>query len=852
MCLGGKLHGHCCNKKGDIIKADVIVPLTGATATVTIVDFVAQVVIKQRYENKEEDPIEAVYEFPLDSNAAVCSFIAEIDGKKVVGKVKEKEEAREIYDDAIAEGHGAYLLEEKKPNLFEASVGNLPPKKEVLISITYVTELFFDENKLRFVLPTTSYPPNGVGTFQKFAPSSLETYNKEVPYGLKIEVNFDMSSNIKSVSSPTHPVQFEFGNTPNKAKVQLANSDGTPLVKDLELQVTLAEPHKSCARIQIDEATKNKVAMVSLFPEMNEEEVFSEIIFVVDRSGSMAGSKIEQVKQTLEIFLRSLPEGTLFNIVGFGTHFEKLFDNGSVEYNDKNLEIANQHVKQMNANFGGTNIIAPLMSIFQEKPKNGIPRQIFLLTDGEVTNPQKCIDAVRKHADTTRVFTFGIGNDADKNLVRGMAEAGEGKAEFILSGENMDEKVLRQLKRALKPALTDIKMDWGSLKNVEQTPFHLPPLFSGGRLVVYAFVPKDTKGETIVTLSAATAKGPFSTSVKVNFAETVDGDFICKLAAKSLIRDLEEGRSYLHDNKGNLLTAKTDVKKRIIELSVKHSLMSKYTSFVAVEKRKDAVQKEMKLRRIAPASTQPRLMATASLAPPSSMPSSSQSRSGGGSGPMKKKLKAKSKKEKEKVGHVSRSSPPPAPIPASPPAPPPASPPASPLQSGTDKAHTSQLVVESSARLPAAPPLPHAVMALPSLSAPPPQKEEAEELLATTGVSSAESDAVRNLIKQQSANGSFNLAALQSQLPKVTVDTIRQLLKESNVAVNEKTELILITVIVTLIFALKYGNQKTLWDLVVTKAKSWVKKESSKEKIKSDINLEDVAKKFLAQHGITA
>jgi len=131
------------------------------------------------FDAQEEDPIEAVYEFPLDSNAAVCSFIAEIDGKKVVGEVKEKEEAREVYDDAIAEGHGtslsraqwmqsrqtliifpsfvvalcylwlgAYLLEEKKPNLFEASVGNLPPKKEVLISITYVTELFFDENKV--------------------------------------------------------------------------------------------------------------------------------------------------------------------------------------------------------------------------------------------------------------------------------------------------------------------------------------------------------------------------------------------------------------------------------------------------------------------------------------------------------------------------------------------------------------------------------------------------------------------------------------------------------------------------------------------------------------------------------
>lgn len=119
--------------------------------------------------------------------------------------------------------------------------------------------------------------------------------------------------------------------------------------------------------------------------------------------------------------------------------------------------------------------------------------------------------------------------------------------------------------------------------------------------------------------------------------------------------------------------------------------------------------------------------------------------------------------------------------------------------------------------------------------------------------SPAETDAVRNLIKCQSANGSFNLNALQNALPKVTIDNIRQMLKDLKLPVNEKTELIAITVTTTLIFALKYAAQKTLWDLVVTKAKTWVKKELAKENINSpDIvtNLEEAAKKLLATHGI--
>jgi hypothetical protein len=106
--------------------------------------------------------------------------------------------------------------------------------------------------------------------------------------------------------------------------------------------------------------------------------------------------------------LRSLPEGTLFNIVGFGTSFQKLFPQ-SKEYNDKTLEIASAHVAKMNADLGGTNIVEPLRAIFQEPVTEGVPRQLFILTDGEVNNTQECLDTVRKEAQTTRVFTFGIG-----------------------------------------------------------------------------------------------------------------------------------------------------------------------------------------------------------------------------------------------------------------------------------------------------------------------------------------------------------------------------------------------------------------------------------------------------------
>ena len=216
----------------------------------------------------------------------------------------------------------------------------------------------------------------------------------------------------------------------------------------------------------------------------------------------------------------------------------------------------------MKASLGGTDIQTPLLQIFSQPPTPGVPRQIFLLTDGVVENSAECIQTVRENAHTTRVFTFGIGDEVSVELCTGIASAGEGIAEFIsmrgISGNSgeMQSIVLRQLRRALQPALIDIQVDWGSLSHlICQSPYRISPVFGGDRLLFYGLLssplPVDLPKATRISLSAHTAKGKWETQFEVDLSslreKSQKSGAIRYLAARGAIRDLKENRSDKHN-----------------------------------------------------------------------------------------------------------------------------------------------------------------------------------------------------------------------------------------------------------------------------------------------------------------
>lgn len=583
------------------------IPLQGVKVEAEIKDFAIRQVVSQRYVNHEANPIEAVYVFPLDEAAAVCGFEAVIGGTVIKGEVKEREEAFKTYDDAISAGHGAFLLDQEKADVFTMSVGNVAPGQEVLIRITTVAELGLEGEEIRYVLPSTvspRYAPEedrkGVGRTPAEAVNPPVAWS--VPYGLEFEIGLEMASDIKRLESPTHPISVEVEG--KKGKVRLGERE-TALDRDFVLKVALASPPqaRAWAETSVDGKPAALLAFQPKFSADDSEKAPAELIFLIDRSGSMDGTSIAEARNALQLCLRSLREGVAFNIVGFGSTHAFLFPK-SVSYGDDSLKKASDHVRSIGADMGGTEILPALEAILQTEPESGRPRQLFVLTDGEVSNTEAVIALVRKHSASTRVFTFGIGAGASHHLVKGMARAGEGTAEFIAPGERMEGKVLRQLSKALSPAYSDVEIDWGGLKP-RQAPHRIPPAFDGHRILVYGLF--EAAGQATVTLKAMGPSGAVTFSLPLDLSGASEGTLISTLAARTLIRDLEEGSSPLHTRRGSLqgrarpeasVTPEKQLKAELVALGTKYGLVSKETSYVAVEERKDPVTGQMQLRKI--------------------------------------------------------------------------------------------------------------------------------------------------------------------------------------------------------------------------------------------------------------
>jgi len=595
------------------------VPLKQVKVETNIRSFAADVTINQIFRNEETTPIEAVYCFPIEEQAAVYSFKARIDDREIVADLKEKKEAQKEYAEALQQGHGAYLLEqdEKSQDNFIINVGALPAGKECHITISYVTELQLVQNgrKIRFVVPTTIAPrynpdKGGIsgpaGTTAKYIQSS--------PYTIEFLCRVD-KTNVKGTSSLSHPIQIDLSH--EDAYVITFAQNNTHLDRDILVDIDLVDHHSNTIL-----AVETGAAMVALTPTdedcrrvMNQAETTNEFIFVVDCSGSMQDeNKIGLARQAMLLFLKSLPVDSHFNIIRFGSSHQTLFNTVTAVYNEANANQAEKLTKTMSADLGGTELLHPLEWLQQHPPAQGRARQIFLLTDGEISNVDQVLDLCRSMASSARIFSFGLGHSPSRSLVKGLARATNGRFVFIPPNSSVDSHVGEQLEKALQPCITNVKIKWNVPHAVLSAPRETPPVYVNDRLIFYGLAEEATAVfDHNASVELYTDQHQISEAKITRIPHVTQDGTIARLAAKALILELQHSKLPSKPTVGSVQSRFKDltqpdpnaiadekerIKKRIIELSLKYKILSPHTAFVGVERRAHGDNAGMVLREV--------------------------------------------------------------------------------------------------------------------------------------------------------------------------------------------------------------------------------------------------------------
>ncbi|OAA66382.1 von Willebrand domain containing protein [Akanthomyces lecanii RCEF 1005] len=451
-------------------------PLTQVSAHATLLASTSRTTLTQTFKNPTSETIkEARYVFPLFDGVSVVAFTCTIGKTVIKGVVKSKPEAKKEFDAAVAKGQQAGLLEQsdRASDVFTTALGNVGPNEEARVEITYLGELKHDAevDGLRYTMPTHIAPRYADDLVLPIPVHQSDVITTDASLSVTVDVDLATGAAIKSLQSPSHPISVNIGTTstrPNDnpslqyASASLTRSDGQ-LDKDFIVQVCAKGLGDPSAILETHATMPNRRAlMATLVPRFNLAVEKPEVVFICDRSGSMdSGTRLPNLVASLQVFLKSLPVGVLFNICSFGSSHSFLWPK-SQPYNQATLDEATAHVKSFSANYGGTRIREPIEATFnnRERSRN---LEVFLMTDGETWDENGTFEAinraVKEAQGAIRLFALGVGADASHSLIEGTARAGRGFAQSVGENEKMNKKVVRMLKGALTPHINDYSLE---------------------------------------------------------------------------------------------------------------------------------------------------------------------------------------------------------------------------------------------------------------------------------------------------------------------------------------------------------------------------------------------------------
>ncbi len=607
-------------------------PLAAVDIQAKVADRISDVKVSQKFRNTFTDHLEAVYIFPLAHSAVVTSFEMRVGSRVVKGEVKERKQARQDYQAAIQQGKRSALMEQERDDVFTMQVGNIAPGEEVSVVITYSERLpFFEDGSCEIRLPLVVAPRYisgnalnrdsvGMGTVNdtdqvpdasRITPPRLVDGAKDnVQLSISVELlqSADGSFNVKDLSSSQHVVGTSLED--GSIKVELSKEDEL-MNRDFILKWVAAEKNLKPNLVTYSDKNGNTYCMLTVMSPKQEKflGVPRDVIFIVDRSGSMGGPKMASAAKSCSILLDTLGPQDRFAICAFDDINEWMQPHAEwtssvsgkfVGADESGIESGKAYLRTVTAR-GGTELepaLAEALGEFRNGKRADASGIIVILTDGQVGNESFVYKRLQEDLGDARVFTVGIDTAVNGGILTRMATLGGGTSALVTPGAKL-EKALGQIGREIGvPVLTALKIEAvsGTIDSDTLTPANLPDLFRGRATTIFFKMSQDTSGKGRKKIRIKGVRADGNSYLEEVTEKRVSLPAIASLYAKSLIRDLEDAlREEVRDQHS--------LSRRMIEVSLAHSVLCRFTAFVAVDS--EVTNKDGNLRTVVQAVHQP-------------------------------------------------------------------------------------------------------------------------------------------------------------------------------------------------------------------------------------------------------
>lgn len=598
----------------------VAAPRVGTWVTIDVSGLVARTTVTQRFYNPTDGWVEGIYVFPLPDGSAVDGLRMQVGDRHVEGHIREKVRARREYDRARREGHVTVLAEQRRSDVFRTSVANVAPGADVIIEIEYQSLVDYDDGEfsVRFPLVVAprydSSPPAASTDACGHAPAvgaqagdeptvgdALVSAEGPAEYALTpgfevvvaaagksdvdpvdLVVDLDAGVALSAVSSSSHVIDARRVGD-GRYEVSLA-SGAVRADRDFVLSwrpLVTDEPLLGLHEERSGDHTYQLLMLVPPEPEaMSGPGVPREVIFVIDTSGSMAGTSLREAKAALRTALGRLDARDSFNIIEFDSFMTTVFER-ALPATDTAVAAARRWLADLEAD-GGTEMKPALARALAAGDETDKLRQIIFITDGQVGNEEELLATIGDGLGDSRLFTVGIGSAPNGSFMRRAAAAGRGTFVFIGSVGEVGERMSSLLTKIERPTVTDVEVDYGTASGAIVWPERIPDLYAGEPVLAVARIPGVAPP---VRIAGRVDAEPWQIEAATDddrFGRSVEGDRatgIAKLWAAKTIESLTD-RLSRHDLGAE---ERTETERTATELALAFGLVTRFTSLLAVD-----------------------------------------------------------------------------------------------------------------------------------------------------------------------------------------------------------------------------------------------------------------------------